>query len=128
MRICLSGLSRLPGSDVSNNRQHILSAQLGYHRFHQASPFAVTRALLDVGNLAHEIAGRAARNSRHGAQTPQIPAMANPTRSRLASAAVRDQGFTLLETAHRHVRDEAGACVAKHFGCSRIHWCFYDAL
>ena len=51
--------SRSSRSQVRRDRRHVLDGQIGHRGFHELRSLAGTRAVLDVIELAHDIAGRA---------------------------------------------------------------------
>src|SRR6185436_9523761 len=73
---------------------------------------AGARAVLDVVELAHDIAGRAPGDRGQVSQTFQIGTMADRALQGLACATRADQSFTSRDAADRHVGDEVRSRVA----------------
>src|SRR5207302_6344877 len=84
-------------------------------------------ALLHVIELANEIAGRTATDSRHRAKALQIRTMAICAGNRFA-AATADQRLAFLHASHRHEGGEAGVRIAQQFCTLGVIWGFDDAL
>ena len=73
---------------------------------------ALSRALLDVPQLPHDVARRPARDRRHRAEAVQVQPVTRAARRRLAPAA-RDERGAPFQASRRNVGDEAGPRVAK---------------
>src|SRR5215467_3832101 len=72
----------------------------------------MSRALLEVPQLTHQVARRSACNARHGTESNQLGPMTHAARSCL-SAAARDDQRSLVDAARRDVGNETRARVAQ---------------
>ena len=88
---------RFERSQVGRNCQDVGFIQILHDGTHQLCPRAVASELLDIVELAREIAGRTASNPWHGAQALQIRAVAVRAGNRFPAATIdQDLGEVVL--------------------------------
>lgn len=99
------GLGRQRG-EVCSERNHVVLSELLNSGFHQGAANSRPCALLEVVELADDIARRATSNPGYRANAFEVGAMADSAWDCLAGTAGFCQGLTFGDTADRRVHHE----------------------